>query len=245
MTKRRKARPPVKGDMTERERQQIIVDFYPLQYLQVEQEIFPQRKGWRERYYKICFNLEPHPDNIKMITRSYLKTLVWNFHYYFGNSENIAWDWVYTFPYAPTWQDVYNELITHKNINVSKSSGSVFNFGTGTSTNIKPIDSQTLLVMVLPWASRRFMPVDVVRKIDKDDNPLKIYFPKKYGLNVAFHRYYHECTPIMYKMDYLKVVRFINECKFTEDELKRNIEGKIFTSLKNSNPNANANVIQK
>lgn len=222
--KRRKARPPIKGDMTERERQQVLVDFYPLQYLQVEQAIAPNLEGWRDRYYKICFNLDAHPDNIQMITRSYLKTLVWNFHYYFGKC--IAWDWTYQFPYAPTWLDIYNELVTHKNINVSNNSGYVFNFGTGG----KSVDSQTLLVMVLPWASRRFMPVNVVRKMEKPDSIMRIYFPTKYGLNVALNRYYHECTPIMYRMNSNKIIKFVNECKLSEDELKRNIVGKLFTT---------------
>jgi 5'-3' exonuclease len=159
-----------------------------------------------------------------MITRSYLKTLVWNFHYYFGKC--IAWDWTYQFPYAPTWLDIYNELVTHKNINVSNNSGYVFNFGTGG----KSVDSQTLLVMVLPWASRRFMPVNVVRKMEKPDSIMRIYFPTKYGLNVALNRYYHECTPIMYRMNSNKIIKFVNECKLSEDELKRNIVGKLFTT---------------
>ena len=223
--KRRKARAPVKHDMTERERQQVIMDFYPLQYLQVEQAITPHMDGWRERYYKICFNLEASSENIQMITRSYLKTLVWNFHYYFGKC--ISWDWIYSFPYAPTWLDIYNELVKHKNINVSNASGHIFNFG----NSGKSIDSQTLLVMVLPWASRRFMPIDVVRKMEKEHCFMRIYFPNKYGLNVALHRYYHECTPIIYKMELTKVVRFVNGCKLTEDELKRNVVGNIFSSF--------------
>ena len=66
-------------------------------------------------------------ENVEMITQAYLKTLVWNFHYYFGSSGGgsgsasgaggcISWDWAYTFPYAPCWHDIYNELVKHKNI---------------------------------------------------------------------------------------------------------------------------------
>jgi hypothetical protein len=57
---------------------------------------------------------------------------------------------------------------------------------------------------------------------------MRIYFPKRYALNVAFHRYYHECTPIIYKMEIGKVKKFIKDCKLNEDELKRNLEGKLF-----------------
>lgn len=219
--KRKRAKIPVKHDMSERERQQILVDFYPLQHLYVEQAIEPRRDGWRDNYYQICFHMKPSDENIKMVCRSYLKTLVWNFHYYFG--ECVSWDWVYNFSYAPTWNDIYIELVLHKNINVSNVANSLFHF-----KNSKPVEAQTLLFMVLPWQSKKFMANDISRKLNEEKCPMRIYFPKRYGLNVAFHRYYHECTPIIYNMEYNKVVKFIKECKFTEDEILRNIAGNLF-----------------
>ena len=220
-TKRRRAKVRVRNDCTEQERQILLMDFYPLQHLKVEQVIDPWKTEWRERYYKICFNMDSNrAENITMITQAYLKTLVWNFHYYFDKC--ISWDWAYTFPYSPTWHDIYNELVKHKNINIS-SSNKLFKFSSS-----KPVDSQTLLLMVLPWASRRFMASSIARKLELEDCPMRIYFPKKYGLNVAFHRFYHECTPIIYKMDIAKVRRFINGCKLNEDEIKRNLVGTQF-----------------
>ena len=58
---------------------------------------------------------------------------------------------------------------------------------------------------------------------------MNIYFPKKYSLNVAFHRYYYECSPIIYRMDIDKVKKFMKECKYSEDELRRNLVGDLFT----------------
>jgi 5'-3' exoribonuclease 2 len=219
--KRKRARIRVSDNMNERERQQMLVDFYPLQHLYIEKEIEPGRAGWRDRYYKICLHMENRDENRKLVCLSYLKTLVWNFHYYF--SECVSWDWVYNFDYSPTWADIYNELVLHKNINISNTSNTLFHFNKSA-----PIDSQTLLFMVLPWASRQFMAKDIVSKLSNETCPMRIYFPKKYALNVAFHRYYHECTPVIYKMDMGKVKKFIKECKLTEDELKRNLNGKIF-----------------
>jgi len=219
--KRRRAKVRVRDDCTEQERQILIMDFYPLQHLKVEQAIDPWKAGWQARYYKICFNMDSaHTKNLEIITQSYLKTLVWNFHYYFDKC--ISWDWAYTFPYAPTWNDIYAELVKHKNINAS-GSNKLFRFAPS-----NPIESQTLLFMVLPWASRRFMASSVAKKLEQEDCPMRIYFPKKYGLNVAFNRFYHECTPIIYKMDLAKVGRFINGCKLNEDELKRNLVGSVF-----------------
>ena len=220
--KRKKQRIHTNGDTSERERQQLLIDFYPLQHLYVEREIEPSQVGWRERYYNICLHMAPRPDNIKMVCQSYLKTLVWNFHYYFG--ECISWDWVYNFDYSPTWDDIYNELLLHKNINAS-SSNKVFHFTKG-----KPVEQQTLLFMVLPWVSRHFMARDISTKLNNELSPMRLYFPKKYALNVAFLRYYHECTPIIYKMEYSKVHKFIKDCKLTDDEKLRNTVGELFTT---------------
>jgi 5'-3' exoribonuclease 1 len=218
--KRKKLRIRVKEDMSERERQQLLTDMYPLQHLYVEQEIQPYKVGWSERYYKICFNMDSNEKNIEMITQTYLKTLVWNFLYYFD--ECPSWDWYYPYAYSPTFSDIYNELIKHKNINIT-STGKIFQFG-----KTAPVEQQTLLFMVLPFASRKLMVCDAARQLETEKSPMNIYFPKKYGLNVAFHRYYYECSPIIYKMDLMKVKKFLKECKMTEDEKKRNMVGELF-----------------
>ena len=82
--------------------------------------------------------------------------------------------------------------------------------------------------MVLPKSSHNLIIKDAAKKLTDPKFHMNIYFPKKYGINVAFCRYYHECTPIIYHMDYDKVKKFIKECKFTEDELRRNIAGDLF-----------------
>lgn len=232
--KRKKAKIWIKDDVSEKERQQILVDFYPLQHLYVEQAIEPHREGWRDRYYKICHHMENRVENRRMICQSFLKTLVWTFHYYFD--ECVSWDWVYNFDYSPTWVDIYDELVLHKDINLSgTSTSSSISNGIGNNTNkifsfkkSEPLDAQTVLFMVLPWNSRNYMAKDIVRKLSDEQCHMRIYFPKKYGLNVAFHRYYHECTPIIYKMELSKVKKFIKECKFNEDEYKRNLVGTLF-----------------
>ena len=218
--KRKKARIYIKTEMSERERQQMLTDYYPLQHLYVEQAIEPTKPNWQQRYYKICFNMENNPENISMICQTYLKTLVFNFLYYFD--ECPSWDWYYPYSYAPTFGDVYEEILKHKNINAS-SSNKIFNF-----KKSEPIDQQTLLFTVIPSASRSLIVKDATIKLLDPKCPMNIYFPKKYSLNVAFHRYYYECTPIIYRMDMDKVKKFIKECKFSEDELRRNLVGELF-----------------
>jgi len=221
--KRKRAKIYIKPDMSERERQQMMTDFYPLQFIHIEQEIEPTKPNWQKRYYKLCFNMENTEENLEMICQSYLKTLVFNFLYYFD--ECPSWDWYYPYSYSPTFTDVYNELVKYKNINTTSSTTKVFHF-----KKTEPIDQQTLLFTVIPFASRSLIVKDAAYKLLDPKCHMNIYFPKKYSLNVAFHRYYHECTPNIYKMDMDKVKKFMKECKFTEDELRRNNTGEIFTN---------------
>jgi 5'-3' exoribonuclease 1 len=217
--KRKKLRIRVKDEMSERERQQLLADMYPLQHLYVEKAIEPYKQGWQSRYYKTCFNMDNNNENLEMICQTYLKTLVWNFLYYFD--ECPSWDWYYPYAYSPTFTDIYNELVKHKNINVTTTS-KVFQFG-----KTSPVNQQTLLFMVLPFASRKFMLNDAKLQLESEKSTMNIYFPKQYSLNVAFHRYYYECTPIIYKMDLIKVKHFIKECKMTTEEKQRNTIGEL------------------
>ena len=61
--------------------------------------------------------MENSPDNISMICQSYLKTLVFNFLYYFD--ECPSWDWYYPYSYSPTFNDVYDELVKHNFLFIS------------------------------------------------------------------------------------------------------------------------------
>jgi 5'-3' exonuclease len=217
---RKKARIYIKSEMSERERQQMLTDFYPLQHLYIEKEIEPTKPNWQNRYYKICFNMENIHENISMICQAYLKTLLFNFLYYFD--ECPSWDWFYPYAYSPTFSDVYEELLKHKNINAT-STNKMFQF-----KKSEPIEQQALLFAVLPFASRSLIIADASRKLNDPACHMNIYFPKKYSLNVAFHRYYHECIPIIPRMDMDKIKKFMAQCRFTEDELRRNQTGAIY-----------------
>lgn len=220
--KREKLRIPVKEDMSERERQQLLVDFYPLQYLNVEKNIDPYSPKWRQRYYKTCFQFNNNPDNIKMVTNEYLKTLVWNFHYYFKECPD--WDFYYPFHYSPTTADIYYAIENIKQTDLKKA----FDFNKN-----KPIEPQTLLLMVLPNNSSSLMAIDIHNHLLKGNEHLSIYFPKKYTLNVAFHKYYYECTANIPKMKTKFIEKFIKDnCKLTNDELERNKKGELFIKNK-------------
>jgi len=209
MEKRQRSRIPVSTDMSERERRQVLTDFYPLQYLHIEEEIEPNKPKWRNRYYKKCFNMVGNPENIKLITDSYLKTLVWNFKYYFEGCTN--WSHFYPYGYSPTVSDLYYALSNIKNLNTE------YKF-----SKDKPITQQTLLLMVLPEASRGLMARNYSSKLFDNKCNLNIYFPNRYIINVIFNRYYHECLPIIPRIEITLINDFIKNLKLSSKEESRN-----------------------
>jgi len=208
MKKRRGYRMPIKDEMTERERQQLLTDYLPMMHLNVEQDIDPYTYNWKHRYYKLCFGFNGSKENISSVTEAYLKTLKWNLDYYFKGCTN--WSWYYPFHYAPTAEDIFSTMETY-NINNFKF------------VKDEPIDCQSLLLMVLPYESRRYMTNDITRNLEANMDDILTYFPVDYGLNLPFHRYYYECSAIIPRFDYSIIKSFIKKCKITEEERERSI----------------------
>ena len=217
MNKRQRLRINVNSDMSERERQQKLIDFYPLQYLDVEKVIEPKSYMWRKQYYKLCFNCVDSAINLEAICKAYIKTIIWNFNYYFKHCCD--WSFYYPYHYSPTALDIYRYLETVSNY--SSISG-------GFNTNSKPLKQQTLLLMVLPFQSRELMANSISKNLELSNSIMNIYFPKSYTLNVAFHMYYYECTANIPKLDIDIVNTFINSCKLSSKEKERNTIGNLF-----------------
>lgn len=217
MNKRKRLKINVNSDMSERERQQKLIDFYPLQYLDIERVIDPKSYMWRKQYYKLCFNCSDSSDNMNMICKYYIKTIIWNFKYYFKGCSD--WSFYYPYHYSPTALDIYRYLETVSTYN---------SINTGFNNKSKPLQQQTLLLMVLPYQSKHLMADSISKNLENNRSIMNIYFPKSYSLNVAFHMYYYECAANIPKLDLNTVSRFINNCKLSSSEKKRNIVGSVF-----------------
>jgi len=204
-------------DATERERQQILVDFLPLtqqSWLDAEQAIDPTSPRWRSRYYSLCHRINTYgnSEEVKKICESYIKTLLWNARYYLNGC--CSWTWYYPYDYPPTMADVFYYLDELKSLNVIK-----FNLD-------EPTNTQALLMMVLPKNSSSFMPKNVFNYISNNPELDALYYPTKYAINIPLHTRYYECSPIIPKVDIHKTEAIVNKCVLTTDEAKRNIIGK-------------------
>jgi 5'-3' exoribonuclease 1 len=211
--KRQKSRIFMPKDLSERERQQRLTDFLPLQFLHIEKPILMHEKGWRNRYYKICHDIQPTPENIHQICEAYLQTLIWNANYYMNDC--ISWDWFYPYDYSPTLSDIYFYL------NEYKTDGHIKFNDNG------PIKPQTLLMMVLPIQSSKFMAIAIQELIRNDKELMKIYFPQRYQINFPMHTKYYECSPKIPKICGKLSQKLVNGLKLTKAEEERNKLGEI------------------
>ena len=216
INKRAESKIFIPRDSTEREKQQILIDFLPLtckSWMNAEQEIKPWLPQWRSRYYSLCHRLNTHnnQDEIIKICKDYITTLLWNAKYYLCGCP--SWTWYYPYSYSPTLSDIFNYLDEYKTLNhITLDEG-------------LPTNTQTLLMMVLPKNSNVLMPKSVFKKITEDNLLDKIYFPEGYSINIPLHTRYYECTPIIPKIDIKKTEEIVNKCKLTELEEKRNMIG--------------------
>jgi 5'-3' exonuclease len=216
LEKRESSKIFIPKDATEREKQQILLDFLPLtqkSWLEAEQDIRPSLLDWRYRYYALChrLNTKNNPDEIKKICNDYVKTLIWNARYYLCNCA--SWTWYYPYAYSPTLADVFHYLDGYKTLNHIK-----FDLG-------EPTTPQCVLMMVLPKNSSSNMPKSVYKMISEDELLDKIYFPQNYAINIPLHTRYYECTPRIPKIDIIKTEEIISKCKLTKDEENRNVIG--------------------
>ena len=216
LNKRKESKIFMPRDSTERERQQILVDFLPLtqqSWLDAEQEIAPARPRWRSRYYSLCHRMNTYgnSEEVKKICESYIKTLIWNARYYLNGC--CSWTWYYSYDYPPTMADIFHYLDELKSLNHIK-----FNMD-------NPTNTQTLLMMVLPKNSSDYMPKSVFNHISSNPELDLIYFPTKYAINIPLHTRYYECSPIIPKVDIHKTESIISKCKLSSEEEKRNVIG--------------------
>jgi len=215
MEERQRKHIPIPRESTERERQQIMMDFLPLQYLEIESDICPRVTGWRQRYYSICHETQATDANISKICDAYLRTLIWNANYYVGRL--LSWDWYFPYHYPPTLADVSQhimEMKSHSHIQWPAS---------------HPVDPHTLLLMVLPEYSAGLMAGSVASAVRAGDGQLSVFFPKSYEINLALHTRYYECTPKIPKISVRFAEAFVDKCKLTVAEKERALPGKLRT----------------
>ena len=208
VTDRAKKHLPIPSDCSERKRQQLILDYLPMQYLDIEAQIRIGQHKWRGRYYKTCLDIPGTPENIAKICEAYVRTLIWNANYYIGNC--LSWDWYFPYDYGPTLADLLFYVSNYQSHSHIKW------------TETTPIDCQTLLLMVLPLSSGNLMARNVECAVREKQGMLAIYFPDKYEINLPFHTRYYECTPKIPRIPIKYAEAVVKSAGLSTTEAERN-----------------------
>lgn len=139
----------------------------------VESFINPDEDGWQERYYKALFDVEITEAIKKQICINFLEALEWTFKYY--TTGCCDWRWKYNYHYPPLLEDLYRyipffdtEFIECKEKN--------------------PVSPYVQLSYVLPKESHKFLPKNVLNKLEK----VPEWYPDDYAFQWAFCKYFWE-----------------------------------------------------
>jgi len=114
--------------------------------------INPNESGWKQRYYKILFNIEYNNERIKEICINYLESLEWTYKYYNGKCPNQHW--CYNYYYTPLLSDILIYIPYFNNSFFDKKE--LVN---------KPVHPYTQLAYVLPSSSNYLLPKDVLERL--------------------------------------------------------------------------------
>lgn len=212
--KRNKRKKPNKVYDNEFEREKDLFNLYPQFNRDIEIKIDQGNKDWRERYYKLIFNMEEQYE-IDKICHNYLEGIFWNFHYY--NFGCISWDWCYPYSQPPSFNDLYNYM-----------NNFISNINKLEIPKNKPIKPFEQLLMVLPQQSSNLLPKTYEKLMTDFDSDIIEYYPEEYTLDCINKNYLWECAPKLPFIITENIRRAIKDIKLNSDEKERNKFGKIY-----------------
>lgn len=158
------------------EEQEQILHHLPIIYRGDENYICPTESGWKQRYYRVLFNIEPTEENIRKICINYLEGLEWVLYYY--TNKCVDWRWSYKYDYPPLMSDLNRYVLSD---------------GPDIQWMERPAFSEnTQLAYVLPCAK-----LDLCKHSSMLLTKYSHWYPEKYNFQWAFCRYFWEAHPLL------------------------------------------------
>lgn len=146
----------------------------PMKDRSVELYINPFEEGWRERYYKILFDIKINDDRCKEICINYLEGLEWTMNYY--TSGCIDWRWTYKYDYPPLITDLI-KYMPYFDTDLLKVTGK------------NPVLPIVQLCYVLPKSSHYLLPQKITALISKKNTE---WYSTNARFQWAFCKYFWE-----------------------------------------------------
>lgn len=164
-----------------------------------EKFINPKKVGWRERYYRVLFDVT-HEKEIKHICLRYMEILEWTHKYY--TMGCVSWDIHYPYMYAPLLQDLEKYVPT---INIEQCDSSIKEC---------PYDELFQLSYVLPRNSLYLLPGRFQKMLLESHAD---WYSMNCDFTWAFCKYFWECHVEFPEIDKNELKHLINDYKrYTE-----------------------------
>ena len=199
----------------EYEKENGILNNYPMIHREKEKKIDAGKIGWKARYYYYALNIDPNDYSDRdAVVKSYLDILKWTFDYYFHG--NVSYYVGFPYAYGPPIDDIVKYLrktnIEMKNISFKK--GNTYN-------------SLTQLLYILPESSRNLLPKNARELMTSTNSLIRHYYPDEFKLNTCYKRYFWQCTPVLPCIDIELLKNVTKTVKLSVNEKKRYTRGKL------------------
>jgi 5'-3' exonuclease len=169
--------------------------------------------GYRTRFYEHYFNIDTNNDgefkfHLNEICDDYLKSLFWNFEYYFVGIKD--YQHFYPHPKTPLASDIYQYMSRTKDLGY-------------TFKKTPPPKPFVQLLMVLPQQSSHLLPKKYQHLMKSD---IMQYYPVEYRYDMINKRFLHECYAYLPIIDYERILEVTKKIKLPKNESSRNTFGK-------------------
>ncbi|KAG2014000.1 5'-3' exoribonuclease 2 [Coprinopsis cinerea AmutBmut pab1-1] len=165
--------------------------------------------GYKERYYKQKFGVEPHDIEFRhKVAEAYVQGLAWVLQYYYQGTP--SWQWYYPYHFAPFAADF---------VDVEKMDIK-FNLG-------QPFKPYEQLMGVFPAASRKHIPAVFQKFMVDEDSPIIDFYPPTFEIDMNGKKMAWQGVALLPFIDETRLLdaMALEYPNLTEDEVKRNQPG--------------------
>lgn len=169
-------------------------------------------ENYQYRFYNHYFhidttNSEEYNYHVNELCDDYLKSLFWNFEYYFIGVKDF--EWFYPHPKTPLAFDIHNYMLRNNNLE--------YNFP---KTN--PPKPNTQLLMVLPPQSYNLLPKNYQNLMKSEKSPVIQYYPNMFCYDMINKKFLHECYAFLPVINYKYLLSVLTNVRLSKEEQSRN-----------------------
>ncbi|CAH8643852.1 unnamed protein product [Schistosoma intercalatum] len=168
--------------------------------------------GWRSRYYRSKFGVDPTdaPGFCIKVGQEYALGLCWVLAYYYQGCA--SWDWYFPYHYAPFASDF--SKIAELDVDFSKK-------------ETKPFRPLEQLMSVFPADSRSHVPPAWQDLMTDPDSPIIDFYPTDFKVDLNGKRYLWMGVALLPFVDEVRLLKALDARRnlLTKEEIERNVRG--------------------